>query len=320
MDEGVERLRASGFETPRLDSELLLAHAIGVERTAVVAHGDGAGRRRTRRRLSGVRWIDAPRGSPSPTSGASRSSTASPSRSTRGRSSRGRRPSAWSTSRCAEVMARLAARRAGGTRPLRVVDVGTGSGAIAIALAVGAAAPAGGCDEVVIVAVDVSADALDLARENAVGHGVGRPGAVRVRRPTAAPTSSRRGTSSSRTCRMSASDAMAALPAPTTFEPRARARRRARRARRRSRRLLTRCRATSPPDGVALLEIGADQGEATSTLVAERLPGWRAGSRPTSRGCPRRRDRAARRSVTDRARRRSRTSHPPRSRSTSTAR
>ena len=36
----VDRLRGLGFETPRLDSELLLAHAIGVERTAVVAHGD----------------------------------------------------------------------------------------------------------------------------------------------------------------------------------------------------------------------------------------------------------------------------------------
>jgi release factor glutamine methyltransferase len=39
LDEGVDRLRAAGFETPRLDTELLLAHAIGVERTAVVANG-----------------------------------------------------------------------------------------------------------------------------------------------------------------------------------------------------------------------------------------------------------------------------------------
>jgi len=40
VDEGVQRLRSLGFDTPRLDSELLLAHAIGVGRTAVVAHGD----------------------------------------------------------------------------------------------------------------------------------------------------------------------------------------------------------------------------------------------------------------------------------------
>ena len=37
---GADRLRAAGCETPRLDAELLLAHAIGVERTTVVAHGD----------------------------------------------------------------------------------------------------------------------------------------------------------------------------------------------------------------------------------------------------------------------------------------
>ncbi|MGH2474353.1 MAG: peptide chain release factor N(5)-glutamine methyltransferase, partial [Candidatus Limnocylindrales bacterium] len=36
---GADRLRAAGSDTPRLDAELLLAHAIGVDRTAVVAHG-----------------------------------------------------------------------------------------------------------------------------------------------------------------------------------------------------------------------------------------------------------------------------------------
>src|SRR6266508_5773627 len=35
---GVERLRASGSETPRLDAELLLANALGTDRTAVIAH------------------------------------------------------------------------------------------------------------------------------------------------------------------------------------------------------------------------------------------------------------------------------------------
>ena len=41
------------------------------------------------------------------------------------------------------------------------------------------------------------------------------------------------------------------------------------------RRLLERCRGRSPPDGVALLEIGADQGEAIAAAVAALLPGWR---------------------------------------------
>ena len=35
---GVELLRAAGSETPRLDAELLLARAVGVDRTVVLAH------------------------------------------------------------------------------------------------------------------------------------------------------------------------------------------------------------------------------------------------------------------------------------------
>ena len=34
----VERLRQAGSESPRLDAELLLAYAIGTDRTAVIAH------------------------------------------------------------------------------------------------------------------------------------------------------------------------------------------------------------------------------------------------------------------------------------------
>ena len=71
-----------------------------------------------------------------------------------------------------EVMRRLGAvARGPGSPPLRIVDVGTGSGAIAVALAVtlrGLRA----LDAVEILAVDISPDALDLARENAVGHAV----------------------------------------------------------------------------------------------------------------------------------------------------
>ena len=38
LREGAERLAAAGSETPRLDAELLLGHAVGVGRTAVIAH------------------------------------------------------------------------------------------------------------------------------------------------------------------------------------------------------------------------------------------------------------------------------------------
>jgi methylase of polypeptide subunit release factors len=41
------------------------------------------------------------------------------------------------------------------------------------------------------------------------------------------------------------------------------------------------------PDGVALFEIGADQGEAAPAAVAETLPGWRSTVLPDLVGLPR---------------------------------
>src|SRR3954449_2835832 len=43
LREGAERLASAGSETPRLDAELLLGHAVGVGRTGVLAHPEGAG-------------------------------------------------------------------------------------------------------------------------------------------------------------------------------------------------------------------------------------------------------------------------------------
>ena len=62
--------------------------------------------------------------------------------------------------------------RPSGTPNLRVIDVGTGSGAIAIAVAT-LLRRRRMLPEVTILAVDSSADALGLARENAVAHAVG---------------------------------------------------------------------------------------------------------------------------------------------------
>ena len=71
-----------------------------------------------------------------------------------------------------EVMRRLTATdRPAGAPPIRIADVGTGSGAVAIAL-VASLRRRRAHEEVLVLATDVSPDALDLARENAVGHAV----------------------------------------------------------------------------------------------------------------------------------------------------
>ena len=110
--------------------------------------------------------------------------------------------------------------------PRRVLDVGTGSGAIALAVA----------DELPgaeVVAVDVAADALDLARENAAALGLAdrvsfregtvtaAAGAVRPRRSRTSPTSAH-------------GERQLLPPDITGYEPDRGAVRRARRARRSS--------------------------------------------------------------------------------------
>ena len=80
LTEGAERLRASGSETPRLDAELLLGHAVGVGRTVVAGPSRGAGRRGCRRAAIGRTSSGGRPASRSPTCAASRSSTGSRSR------------------------------------------------------------------------------------------------------------------------------------------------------------------------------------------------------------------------------------------------
>jgi release factor glutamine methyltransferase len=273
LREGGERLVAAGSETPRLDAELLLGHAIGVGRTAVLAHpeapvgADAASRYRAdlERRAAGepVAYLRGIKEFYGLAFEADRRALIP-------------RPE---TERVVELAQAEAMRRLGlidrdatSSPPLRIVDVGTGSGAIAVALAVSLRRLAA-LDAVEILAVDISPDALDLARENAVGHAV----ADRIRfaaadlLPDGPPGEGfdlvlanlpyvRR-------------DAMAHLPRATTFEP--------------SvaldggpdgleiiGRLLELLPTALAADGLALLEIGADQGEAIVACVEDRLPGW----------------------------------------------
>jgi release factor glutamine methyltransferase len=153
LDSAVVALSAAGVDTPRLDAEVLLAHALGVDRTRLVVDRDlrvGGGavrafqdavRRRSVRRepvayITGVKGfrhidlhVDARVLIPRP-----------------------------ETETLVEAALDL-------PRGARVVDVGTGSGAVALALK----------DErpdLDVVATDASADALDVARANAARLGL----------------------------------------------------------------------------------------------------------------------------------------------------
>jgi release factor glutamine methyltransferase len=148
-----EILRRAGAPTPALDADVLLAHALGVPKEALVAHpevvlsaaeaarfdvliakrADGVPVAYLRgfKEFYGLRFAVDPR-------------VLVP------------RPET-------EVLVD-AVRAYAGDRALTVVDIGTGSGAIAVALAVSAPA-------LRIIATDVSAVALAVARANAAAHG-----------------------------------------------------------------------------------------------------------------------------------------------------
>ncbi|MEO8437545.1 MAG: peptide chain release factor N(5)-glutamine methyltransferase [Chloroflexota bacterium] len=283
LREGADRLLAAGSETPRLDAELLLGHAVGVGRTAVLAHpeapvgADAARRYRAdvERRAAGepVAYIrglkefyglafeaDARALIPRP-------------------ETERLVELAW-----IEVMRRLGAEGHGVTRPpLRVVDVGTGGGAIAVALAV-TLRELRALDAVEILAVDISGEALDLASENAVAHAV----ADRIRFAAAdlLPLDGAYHDLVLANLPYVRSDALADLPRATTFEPRL-ALDGGADGLEIIGRLLDRLPAALPDDGVALLEIGADQGESIVALVVERLPGWRCEVELDLAGLPR---------------------------------
>jgi release factor glutamine methyltransferase len=268
---GVERLRASGSESPRLDAELLLGHAIGADRTVVVAHPE------------------APVGADAAATfhaGVERRAKGEPVAYIRGfKEFYGL---AFSTDRraliprpeterlvelaTAEVMRRLtSAPRPAGSGPLRVADIGTGSGTVVVSLAV-ACRRRGVHDEIEILATDASPEALDLARENAVGHGV----ADRVRFVEAdllPPVVGEPFDLVLANLPYVRSDAVDDLPIAASFEPRA-ALDGGSDGLEVIGRLLGRLDDVIAPGGQALVEIGADQGEAIVELVGRQLPGW----------------------------------------------
>jgi release factor glutamine methyltransferase len=284
LRQGVERLREAGSETARLDAELLLGHAIGVERTVVIAHpewtvSDAAAERfenalerrskgepvayiRGFKEFHGLAFATDPRAMIP-------------------------RPETELLVDLAEgeILHRLTATpRPPGTPRLRVADVGTGGGTIGIALAA-ALRRRHALDDVEIIGTDMSPDALDLARENAVGHAVGdrvRFIEADVLPPVVDPPfdvvlanlpSIPSGT-------------IPSLPVAASFEPRA------------SldggpdglaaiRVLVGRLPSALAPAGTAMLEVGSDQADAVREIVAAELPDWGTTVEPDLSGAPR---------------------------------
>lgn len=289
------RLRDAGSETARLDAELLLGWAIGADRTSIVAqHAAPVGpdalarfeaavvRRAAGEPVAYIRGIKEFHGLAFVVD----------------RRALIPRPETEALVDAAidEIVARLAARpgEAGagpgaGGDPIRVADVGTGSGAVAVALAVALRRRRVVMGRNVrIAATDVSPDALDLARENAVGHAAadGMRFIEADLLPPVLPDDGARLDLVLANLPYVRTDAIARLPVATSFEPRlaldggadglavVRA-------------LLARLPDALTDDGVALLEIGADQGVSAPAAVADVLPGWRAAVRPDLAGLPR---------------------------------
>lgn len=287
LREGVERLRDAGSETARLDAELLLGHAVGVGRTVILAHPeapvgvDAARRYRADldRRAAGepVAYLRGLKEFFGLAFSVDRRALIP-------------RPE---TERLvelaeAELVRRLTAGpRTAGAALIRVVDVGTGSGAIAVALAV-TLCRRGAPSSVQIVAVDLSTEALDLARENAVGHAVAD--AITFHEADLLPAERDLGGPPYDLVLANLPyvrhDALAGLPVAASFEPvlaldggadglAVIAR------------LLEQLPAALAEGGLALFEIGADQGDAIVERCRDLLPGWNCAVEPDLAGLPR---------------------------------
>jgi release factor glutamine methyltransferase len=266
LEAGIVRLRDAGSETPRLDAELLLAHANHVDRTSILAHPDapvGTGpaaaydgyleRRATGEPVAYIRGIKEFHGlafAVDPRALIPRPET-----------------EALVELALGDVMRRLAGGRGA---PVQVVDVGTGSGAIAIALAAALRSRRVPPDDVSIVATDISPEALDLARDNAVGHAVGDR--VRFVGGDLLPPGTTAWDIVIANLPYVRSGAMAGLPVATSFEP-ALALDGGPDGLAVITRLVERLPAALARDGVAMLEIGADQEAAMLAVLADRAAG-----------------------------------------------
>jgi release factor glutamine methyltransferase len=271
LDVGVARLRDAGSETARLDAELLLAHALDVDRTGVIANwsapvGEGAAatfRELLERRAAGepvayIRGVKEFRGLAF------------------GVDARALipRPETERLVELAEleIVRRLVgAPRPAGSAPVRVVDVGTGAGAVVVSLGV-LLRRRRMLDDVELTAIDASEDALQLAKENAVGHAIGDRITFGV---ADLLPDDRSGSWDVVVANLPyvRTDAIPGLPIAASFEP-VLALDGGPDGLQVIGRLLDQLPGAVARGGVALLEIGGDQEAGMRELVAERLPGW----------------------------------------------
>lgn len=283
LRDAAERLTQSGSETPRLDAEVLLGHVLRVDRATLLAGPEaGVGPERAtefegfvERRASGepvsyirglkefyglALTVDARALIPRP-----------------------------ETETLVELaLARIGAALTSAPRapgsPLRIWDVGTGSGAIVIAVAAESRRHGYGRD-VTFFASDISNDALALAVENAVGHGV-----ADVIEFSAADLTEGADFPPVDLVLANlpyiASDVVPTLPVAASFEP-VDALDGGPNGLDLIRRLITQLPATLRPGGVALLEIGSDQPEAVVAAAAELGDEWHATAHTDLGGRPR---------------------------------
>ena len=289
LSAAIERLRESGSESPRLDAEVLLAATVGTDRTTLLAHpevpiGPGPAERfeeaiARRSRGEPVAYIRGVKEFYGLAFGVDERALIPRPESER-----------LVEAGVAAVMQRLPASLGRSDRqPIEVLDVGTGSGAIVISVAVDLRRRRVDLGrDVLLRATDASAEALSLARENAVGHAVAD--AIDFVETDLLPLDGPEHGGGVDVVLANLpyvrSDAIPTLPIAASFEPRI-ALDGGADGLAVIRRLLGRLPASLAPDGVALFEIGADQGVDAPAAAAEVLPGWGVAVENDLAGLPR---------------------------------
>lgn len=167
LADATDRLRIAGSPTPRLDSEVLVAHAAGRDRAWVLAHPEAALETGT------ADWLRA---------ALDRRMAGEPIAYIRGfkewrslrilTDSRALIPRPETELLAEAAMAEIEERLARDGAPVVAWEVATGSGAVAVALGIRFRS-ALALERLALIASDLSPDALELAAENLALHGVG---------------------------------------------------------------------------------------------------------------------------------------------------